>query len=138
VNISYRDGLSGLFVNIRCRDGLSGLFVNISCMDGLSGLFVNISCRDGLSGWFVNISCRDGLKGCNVLSYYDTHFYCRYLENVKGFEFTPRSREDLPQGFPEDVPGICYFLDGYTYHGVSTDKDVDHISLGLKSLPICN
>ncbi|XP_071124790.1 guanylate cyclase soluble subunit alpha-1-like [Mytilus edulis] len=61
-----------------------------------------------------------------------------YIENVDGFKFTPRSRENLPVGFPEDVPGICYFLDGYTYPGASKDKDVDHITLALKTLPICN
>lgn len=61
-----------------------------------------------------------------------------YIENVEGFKFTPRSRENLPVGFPEDVPGICYFLDGYTYPGASKDKDVDHITLALKTLPIFN
>uniref|UniRef100_UPI00398F7E80 guanylate cyclase soluble subunit alpha-1 n=1 Tax=Pristiophorus japonicus TaxID=55135 RepID=UPI00398F7E80 len=30
-----------------------------------------------------------------------------------GFKFTPRSREDLPPNFPDDISGICYFLDAY-------------------------
>ncbi|KAM8939783.1 guanylate cyclase soluble subunit alpha-1 isoform 1-T1 [Pelodytes ibericus] len=33
------------------------------------------------------------------------------LKEYKGFKFTPRSREDLPPNFPEDIPGICYFLE---------------------------
>uniref|UniRef100_A0A3P9MLJ8 Guanylate cyclase soluble subunit alpha-1 n=1 Tax=Oryzias latipes TaxID=8090 RepID=A0A3P9MLJ8_ORYLA len=33
---------------------------------------------------------------------------------VKGrpeFVFIPRSRQDLPANFPEDIPGVCYFLE---------------------------
>ncbi|XP_067890215.1 guanylate cyclase soluble subunit alpha-1 [Heterodontus francisci] len=30
-----------------------------------------------------------------------------------GFKFTPRSREDLPPNFPDDISGTCYFLDAY-------------------------
>ncbi|XP_053316254.1 guanylate cyclase soluble subunit alpha-1 [Spea bombifrons] len=34
------------------------------------------------------------------------------LKEYKGFKFTPRSREELPPNFPDDIPGICYFLEG--------------------------
>ncbi|PIK59276.1 putative guanylate cyclase soluble subunit alpha-2-like [Apostichopus japonicus] len=30
------------------------------------------------------------------------------------FQFTPRSRDTLPEGFPSEIPGTCYFLNGYT------------------------
>ncbi|XP_063316172.1 guanylate cyclase soluble subunit alpha-1 [Pelobates fuscus] len=33
------------------------------------------------------------------------------LKDYKGFNFTPRSRADLPPNFPDDIPGICYFLE---------------------------
>ncbi|XP_038055505.1 guanylate cyclase soluble subunit alpha-2-like [Patiria miniata] len=35
------------------------------------------------------------------------------LEKSGRFSFTPRPREALPAGFPESIPGTCYFLDGY-------------------------
>ncbi|KAJ1216262.1 hypothetical protein NDU88_003866 [Pleurodeles waltl] len=37
----------------------------------------------------------------------------RLLKDFQGFQFTPRSREELPPDFPSDIPGICYFLDAY-------------------------
>lgn len=37
----------------------------------------------------------------------------RLLKDYPGFIFTPRSREELPPNFPDDIPGICYFLDAY-------------------------
>ncbi|XP_044156121.1 guanylate cyclase soluble subunit alpha-1 isoform X1 [Bufo gargarizans] len=33
------------------------------------------------------------------------------LKDFKGFQFIPRSREDLPPNFPAEIPGICYFLE---------------------------
>ncbi|KAM4709402.1 guanylate cyclase soluble subunit alpha-1 [Discoglossus pictus] len=41
------------------------------------------------------------------------------LKDYKGFQFTPRSREDLPPNFPSDIPGICYFLDAYDHEILS-------------------
>ncbi|XP_069496798.1 guanylate cyclase soluble subunit alpha-2 isoform X1 [Ambystoma mexicanum] len=33
------------------------------------------------------------------------------LKGEKDFYFTPRSREELPDNFPKEIPGICYFLE---------------------------
>lgn len=38
----------------------------------------------------------------------------RFLAPSNRFQFTPRSRDTLPDGFPRDVPGTCHFLNGYT------------------------
>ncbi|XP_042195458.1 guanylate cyclase soluble subunit alpha-1-like [Callorhinchus milii] len=35
------------------------------------------------------------------------------LKDDSGFKFTPRSIEDLPPNFPDEIPGICYFLDAH-------------------------
>uniref|UniRef100_A0A665T085 Guanylate cyclase soluble subunit alpha-1 n=1 Tax=Echeneis naucrates TaxID=173247 RepID=A0A665T085_ECHNA len=34
----------------------------------------------------------------------------RLLKDRPEFVFVPRSREELPANFPEDIPGVCYFL----------------------------
>ena len=36
------------------------------------------------------------------------------VKSCDRFTYTARSRDCLPAGFPEDIPGTCYFLDGYT------------------------
>ncbi|XP_022098923.1 guanylate cyclase soluble subunit alpha-2-like [Acanthaster planci] len=45
------------------------------------------------------------------------------LEKSGRFSFTPRPREALPSGFPENIPGTCYFLDGYT---PDPDNEIDN------------
>ncbi|XP_068178477.1 guanylate cyclase soluble subunit alpha-1 [Antennarius striatus] len=35
----------------------------------------------------------------------------RLLKDRPEFVFIPRSRQDLPANFPEDIPGVCYFLE---------------------------
>ncbi|KAM9770448.1 guanylate cyclase soluble subunit alpha-1 [Menidia menidia] len=35
----------------------------------------------------------------------------RLLKDRPEFVFVPRSRQELPANFPEDIPGVCYFLD---------------------------
>ncbi|XP_068616187.1 guanylate cyclase soluble subunit alpha-1-like [Brachionichthys hirsutus] len=35
----------------------------------------------------------------------------RLLKDRPEFAFIPRSRHDLPANFPEDIPGVCYFLE---------------------------
>ncbi|ELK16534.1 Guanylate cyclase soluble subunit alpha-2 [Pteropus alecto] len=38
---------------------------------------------------------------------------CKYglLKREESFTFIPRSREELPDNFPKEIPGICYFLE---------------------------
>ncbi|OCT93213.1 guanylate cyclase soluble subunit alpha-2 [Xenopus laevis] len=33
------------------------------------------------------------------------------LKDEENFHFVPRSREELPENFPEEISGICYFLE---------------------------
>ncbi|XP_029111581.1 guanylate cyclase soluble subunit alpha-2 isoform X2 [Scleropages formosus] len=33
------------------------------------------------------------------------------LKDDKAFKFIPRSRQELPDNFPKEIPGICYFLE---------------------------
>uniref|UniRef100_A0A803WGI0 guanylate cyclase n=1 Tax=Ficedula albicollis TaxID=59894 RepID=A0A803WGI0_FICAL len=33
------------------------------------------------------------------------------LKKEENFVFIPRSREELPENFPKEIPGICYFLE---------------------------
>ena len=40
--------------------------------------------------------------------------FIRFLENTPGFIFEPRPRNCLPDGFPDDIEGIGYFLTGYS------------------------
>ncbi|XP_068444846.1 guanylate cyclase soluble subunit alpha-1 [Clinocottus analis] len=35
----------------------------------------------------------------------------RLLKDRPEFVFVPRRRQDLPANFPEDIPGVCYFLE---------------------------
>ncbi|GFY75424.1 guanylate cyclase soluble subunit alpha-1 [Trichonephila inaurata madagascariensis] len=57
------------------------------------------------------------------------------LESTRTFLFTPRTRADLPKGFPEDIPGIPYFLDSYVHPEVPLDKPLaDHIAAAMKDV----
>lgn len=45
---------------------------------------------------------------------FDSHglyFLLRLLKREESFTFVPRSREELPDNFPKEIPGICYFLE---------------------------
>ncbi|KAG8584691.1 hypothetical protein GDO81_004722 [Engystomops pustulosus] len=33
------------------------------------------------------------------------------IKGEESFQFIPRSREELPDNFPKEIPGICYFLE---------------------------
>nr|CAB3251390.1 guanylate cyclase soluble subunit alpha-2-like [Phallusia mammillata] len=37
----------------------------------------------------------------------------KLLQDDPGFKFSARKREDLPKGFPSDIPGVGYFLNKY-------------------------
>ncbi|GIX92739.1 guanylate cyclase soluble subunit alpha-1 [Caerostris darwini] len=59
----------------------------------------------------------------------------RLLETTRTFLFTPRTREDLPKGFPEDVPGVPYFLDSYVHPEVPLEKPLsEHIAAAMKDV----
>ncbi|RVE64669.1 hypothetical protein OJAV_G00127980 [Oryzias javanicus] len=38
------------------------------------------------------------------------------LKDDRSFSFVPRSRMDLPENFPKEIPGTCYFLEAGTSH----------------------
>ncbi|KAM9452342.1 guanylate cyclase soluble subunit alpha-2-like isoform 1-T1 [Salvelinus alpinus] len=40
----------------------------------------------------------------------------RLLKDDCSFSFVPRSRLELPDNFPKEIPGTCYFLEGGTSH----------------------
>ncbi|XP_078602351.1 guanylate cyclase soluble subunit alpha-2-like isoform X1 [Branchiostoma floridae x Branchiostoma japonicum] len=57
-----------------------------------------------------------------------------YLIKSKGFHFIPRSREELPEGFPSDVPGICYFLEKYDVQPADgVEEDLQDPNLYMRS-----
>ncbi|GBM07037.1 Guanylate cyclase soluble subunit alpha-1 [Araneus ventricosus] len=59
------------------------------------------------------------------------------LETTRTFLFTPRTRDDLPKGFPDDIPGIPYFLDNYVHPEVPLDKSLsEHISAAIKDIEV--
>ncbi|XP_043928537.1 guanylate cyclase soluble subunit alpha-2 [Protopterus annectens] len=39
----------------------------------------------------------------------------KLLKGDTSFRFIPRSREALPDNFPKEIPGICYFLEANTF-----------------------
>ena len=55
----------------------------------------------------------------------------RLIKTTPGFSFTPRTRENLPAGFPDHIPGIPYFLENYEFPDVKGFSNVDHISLAV-------
>lgn len=52
------------------------------------------------------LSCRFDLFDSRYL-----YFLLRLLKREESFTFIPRSREELPDNFPKEIPGICYFLE---------------------------
>ncbi|XP_052433283.1 guanylate cyclase soluble subunit alpha-2 [Carassius gibelio] len=51
------------------------------------------------------------------------------LRDERTFTFIPRSREELPDNFPKEIPGVCYFLEA--------GKNPSHASLtSTRSAPI--
>lgn len=42
--------------------------------------------------------------------------FSRLLKDDCSFSFVPRSQLELPDNFPKDIPGTCYFLEGGTSH----------------------
>ncbi|CAL1265038.1 unnamed protein product [Larinioides sclopetarius] len=59
------------------------------------------------------------------------------LETTRTFLFTPRTRADLPKGFPDDIPGIPHFLDSYVHPEVPLDKPLsEHISAAIKDIEL--
>ncbi|XP_061164147.1 guanylate cyclase soluble subunit alpha-2-like [Saccostrea echinata] len=62
----------------------------------------------------------------------------RCLQATEGFIYTPRTREDLPSGFPQEIDGVCYFLDGYEHPSFAgcDDTEFDHIDFALQELSI--
>lgn len=49
--------------------------------------------------------------GLQVLYPFVWLFFSRLLKKEENFIFIPRSREELPENFPKEIPGICYFLE---------------------------
>lgn len=43
-------------------------------------------------------------------------FSFRLLKDDRSFSFVPRSRLELPENFPKEIPGTCYFLEAGTSH----------------------
>uniref|UniRef100_A0A8D9DXE6 guanylate cyclase n=1 Tax=Cacopsylla melanoneura TaxID=428564 RepID=A0A8D9DXE6_9HEMI len=57
------------------------------------------------------------------------------LKVIDHFSFEPRSRELLPKGFPENIPGICYFLNDYRHPRLPVDDPLEkHISPAVEDL----
>ncbi|KAL5013034.1 hypothetical protein ScPMuIL_011585 [Solemya velum] len=60
------------------------------------------------------------------------------LKTTPGFKFTERSRDQLPASFPNNIPGLCYFLDAYKCPGelfpASTTEE--HITNAIKKYEI--
>ena len=49
------------------------------------------------------------------------------------FLLTSRPRDVLPNGFPEEIPGLPCFLDDYQHHGLDQNLDLDaHIDAAMK------
>ncbi|XP_034542901.1 guanylate cyclase soluble subunit alpha-1 isoform X2 [Notolabrus celidotus] len=46
----------------------------------------------------------------------------RLLKDRPEFVFVPRSRQELPANFPEDIPGVCYFLEASFTTSEPTEK----------------
>ncbi|XP_053616078.1 head-specific guanylate cyclase [Plodia interpunctella] len=56
-----------------------------------------------------------------------------WLLKFPGFEMEPRDRSCLPNSFPKDVPGTCYFLHKYMHPGTDPQaSQVQHIQDALK------
>ncbi|XP_060806332.1 head-specific guanylate cyclase [Amyelois transitella] len=56
-----------------------------------------------------------------------------WLLKFPGFEMEPRDRSCLPNSFPKDISGTCYFLHKYTHPGTDPQAtQVQHIQDALK------
>ncbi|XP_013141467.1 PREDICTED: head-specific guanylate cyclase isoform X1 [Papilio polytes] len=56
----------------------------------------------------------------------------KWLINFPGFEMEPRDRSCLPNSFPKDIPGTCYFLHRYKHPGTDPSaSQVQHIQDAL-------
>ena len=67
------------------------------------------------------------------------YLFFRLLAPATGFRLNPRSRDCLPQGFPENIEGTCHFLDGYIFPYLEqkdSNPDTDHIALAVKHYKI--
>lgn len=88
------------------------------------------------------IKITDMLKGIREFVRHFFHsqtYFClcfRCLQATDGFKFTPRTREDLPSGFPSEIEDVCYFLDGYEHPDFAgcDDTELDHIGIALQEL----
>lgn len=85
---------------------------------------------------------RNYLKGntrYNILVYLNNHYLhirpLRCLRNTEHFTFEPRSRELLPKGFPENIPGICYFVNDYRHPSLPSEEPLEkHIDRAVEDL----
>ncbi|XP_049878664.1 head-specific guanylate cyclase [Pectinophora gossypiella] len=60
-----------------------------------------------------------------------------WLIKFPGFEMEARDRSCLPNSFPKDIPGTCYFLHKYTHSGTDPNEtQVKHIEDALKDYGI--
>ncbi|KAJ8720755.1 hypothetical protein PYW08_006220 [Mythimna loreyi] len=60
-----------------------------------------------------------------------------WLIKFPGFEMEARDRSCLPNSFPKDIPGTCYFLHKYLHPGTDpTASQVKHIQDALKDFNI--
>ncbi|KAF9818212.1 hypothetical protein SFRURICE_003953 [Spodoptera frugiperda] len=60
-----------------------------------------------------------------------------WLIKFPGFEMEPRDRSCLPNSFPKDIPGTCYFLHKYLHPGTDpAASQVKHIQDALKDFNI--
>ncbi|XP_063832001.1 head-specific guanylate cyclase [Ostrinia nubilalis] len=60
-----------------------------------------------------------------------------WLIKFPGFAMEPRDRSCLPNSFPKDIPGTCYFLHKYTHPGTDpTAPQVKHIEDALRDFAI--
>lgn len=70
-------------------------------------------------------------------SKYASNFISRLLTKTKTFHFTSRKREDLPKGFPDDIPGVPHFLDDYIHPDVGQEQPLKrHIAAGMKEVTV--
>ncbi|KFM57577.1 Guanylate cyclase soluble subunit alpha-1, partial [Stegodyphus mimosarum] len=59
------------------------------------------------------------------------------LEKTETFLFTPRTRADLPKGFPEDIKGIPYFLESYIHPEMPLTASLsEHIAAAMKEIGV--